>query len=55
MSNWEVLVSDEELAKAKRVRRKKYVDGKYPLAMRNELESQGFEFIQNYKDGKKSK
>lgn len=55
MSNWEVLVSDEELAKAKRVRRKKYVDGKYPLAMRNELESQGFEFIQNYKDGKKVK
>lgn len=55
MSNWEVLVSDNELTKAKRERKRIYVDERHPTSMRLALEEEGLEYIQSYKNGKEVK
>ena len=52
MSNWDTLVSGEELLKAKRERKRTYVDERHPAPMRLALEDEGLEYIQIYKNQK---
>lgn len=50
MSNWEALASGSELEKAKRNRRKGYIDEKHLRATLSDLEAQGWELQSEYKD-----
>ena len=55
MSNWEKLVSGDELKKAKRERKRTYIDERHPVQDRLELEQEGLEYLQTYKSGKEVK
>lgn len=50
MSNWDVLVTGDELQKAKRERRKEYVDQRERRDALPSLESEGWSLISEYKD-----